>query len=277
MKTKIFSLLACATLMLAASCEPAENRYELKNSFDPNEKLDLSFEYADGVDGSNYITVKMNTPGVMGYWDYNIGTKYSDEATFIYPATGTATFTYHVINTVVQEDGSFERGFSQTMEVDVNELSVPLAEQYYCLVGRELEGKTWEFAGKAGSGELFWFMCPSNNASSYMGVWWNAGDGGVPDGDGTLTFDLNGGANMTYSASGDAAADGVLGKFVFSPDFAKFSTPGAATILGAHPQGQEAAITEFVVCELTDDRLALYCNKAAGGTGWTWVFKPVEK
>ncbi len=278
MKTKIFMLLAVAGAFLATSCEPQENRYELTNSFDYNDTLDLSFENPTGVSGSNYITVKMNTPGVYGYWNYGVGTKASDEATFTYPGTGEVTCTFYVYNSYIHEDGTVQYGYSQDIVIPVTTLDVDLDVQYEYLVGADLDSKTWEFAC-GGSGtygvDLFYFMSPSGDAGSYMSCWWDAGNTGgcinPADADGSLTFDLNGGANMTYRQY-DGGPE-TQGSFAFNADYSKFTTSGAY-ILGCQPNAQVDPLAEFTVCELSDESFALYASSTDGGTGWTWLFVP---
>lgn len=279
MKTKIFMLLAVVGAFFATSCEPQENRIELTNSFDYSDTLDLSFSNPTGTSGSNRITVSMNTEGVMGYWDYGIGTKYTDEVTFTYPGTGTVTCTYYVINQYVAEDGTIETSYSQSIDIEVSELDVDLDEQYYWLVGEDLAGLTWEFA-HGGSGtygvDLFYFMSPADDASTYMTCWWDAGNNGgcvVPaDEDGSMTFDVDGGANMTYRQY-DGGPE-TKGSFAFNSDYSMFSTPGDAYILGCQPNTQAEPLTEFVVCEFSAETLILYVASHDGGTGWTWIFVP---
>ena len=66
-------MVAFAMALLA--CEPIEDRLELKNSFDP-EKIEL--KVVQPSTGSNKLSIQMNTPGVVGFWDYGIDRGFTD-------------------------------------------------------------------------------------------------------------------------------------------------------------------------------------------------------
>ena len=85
------NILLVGVLLFLSSCEPIVDRDELMNTTD-----------IDGVEliatqsspGGNKITLKMNTPGITGHWDYNLGKAFTDEVEFIYPIPGKSTFTF---------------------------------------------------------------------------------------------------------------------------------------------------------------------------------------
>lgn len=88
------------------------------------------------------------------------------------------------------------------------------------------------------------------------------------DAAGKMVFDLDSGANYSYYA--DANGDAVMGSFVLDVKNQTLQVKGA-NILGAE-QGNPDGL--YTIISLTEDELILYVPNNAGGTGWTWVFKP---
>jgi len=82
---KLISLIIGGFMLAFASCEPIEDRATLENSFDPN---DIELEVIQSTTGGNNLSIRMNTPGVTGYWDYIIDTKKSDRVEVIFPIPG---------------------------------------------------------------------------------------------------------------------------------------------------------------------------------------------
>ncbi len=266
MKSKIFLAIAA---LYAASCNPMVDDVELKNSFDrDNIKLSVHQE----TPGSNEFTLKLDSKGVTGYWDYIINKAYSDEVTVIFPYTGTHTLTFHSTTPYINGGNIADREYvSESIEVEVSQLDVALNEAYYNLVGEDLGGKTWVFDGESKDGGVWWAMV---NATNPAEVWWNAGggDGVVPsDVDGKMYFDVDGGANYDYYASPDA--EPVRGSFVFNGAFSTLSFPGDANLMGTNNNAAGPSTT-FEIVEFTADRLVLFTPTTNGGTGWSWAFRP---
>ena len=212
----------------------------------------------------NLIELSMNTPGVTGYWDYNLGKALTNRVEIVYPIPGTSTFTF--VGTLGAEF------FEKTIDVQVDVLDVPLDQDWYDLVSENTaEGKTWVFDGEGGDEGLWWFMSPPDNPDSYMSAWWNAGGTCCPPEDvgGRMVFDLDGAANYTYYASPDA--EPVLGSFVLDVENQTLSVSGA-DVLGATNDAKSLTGT-YQIISLTEEELILYVPNNAGGTGWTWVFR----
>lgn len=264
----IVTLLTGMMLMILtfASCDPIEERDELTNSFNVD---DIQLEVVQSTPGGNELTLKMKTPGITGYWDYNINKAYTDQVNnIIYPIPGKATFTFHVTTPYLHGDNETDAEYvSKSIEVQIDKLDHKLPQAYYDLVGSNLGGKTWVFNKSAGN---FWYMCPPNDASKYEQAWWGANN--CVDMDGKMTFDLNGAANYTYYASPSASA--VKGSsFSFNPDFSKLIISGSQKLLGnEEPRGNAAG--EYSIIKLSSSELILYVPTNGGGTGWCWVFKP---
>ena len=145
-------------------------------------------------------------------------------------------------------------------------------QDWYDLVSEETSvGKTWVFAGGPGAdGGKWWYMSPPDDPASWETAWWNAAGDCCPPGDaaGKMHFDLNSGANYTYYV--DASGDGEQGGFVLDVENQTLQIKGL-NILGAE-QGNPDGL--YTIISLTEDELILYLANNAGGTGWTWVFKP---
>lgn len=269
MKIIIKSILAAVILFLGA-CTPSEFRYELENSFS---KDDIQLESYQATDGSNAITLRVLTKGVMGEWNYGIGTSKSNEVSFIVPTTGTVKATFTVYNQYINGDLSdIERGISKSIDVVVTKIDNSPGESYDFLVGKDLESKTWVFAGVPKDGGK-WFY--KSNPKDYSQVWWNMGGttAGKPlDHAGEMTFDLSTGTNKLIYKSGATVKEGT---WSFNSDFSSLSTSGEATILGAYAQNEAQPITTFSIAKLTEDELILHCSMLPSSPkdGWTWVFK----
>ena len=259
---KILYFFIASLVLSFTACEPIVDELELSNTT----TIDGVELIADqSTEGGNGITLKMNTPGVTGYWDYNIGTALTDRTSFIYPIPGLATFKY--TGTLGAEF------FEKTVEVQIDQLDQRLDQDWYDLVGEDTAaGKTWVYATTPGNG-LFWYMSPPGDAAGYGSVWWNAGDCCCPDASGKIKFDLDGAANYTYDADGDG--NGELGSFVLDVTNQKLHVVGQPLMGGAIEGGAGNADGIYEIVSLTEDEMILYIPSSEGfGTGWTWIFKP---
>src|SRR5690606_345261 len=152
-------------LLVALGCSPIEDRDHLVNTTDV---AGVELIATQSTPGGNKIELRMATPGITGYWDYNLGNAYSDRVEFIYPIPGTATFTF--VGTL---GGEF---FSKTIDVQVDQLDNALDPDWYDLVSAQTDaGKTWVFNGGPGAdGGMWWYMSPPNDPAAWQTAWWNA-------------------------------------------------------------------------------------------------------
>jgi hypothetical protein len=269
------SLIAGAMIFMSA-CDPIEDRDTLRNSFDPDDIELEVIQTAGGV--GNGITLKMNTPGVSGYWDFLIDKKNTNEVYVVFPIPGTHTFTYTVSTPYITGGNPANREvITKSIDVTIEELDQPLPQDYYDLVGEDLVAKTWVFDRASTN---WWYMSP--NDGNAFGVWWNASECCAPgDQGGKMVFDLNGGANYTYYPDAAGAATGT-GTFSFNGAFNRLTIGGGPNILGAEgtPGVNGCALSvstprgQFHIKELTATKLVLYIPDAACTSGWTWVFVP---
>lgn len=270
-KYKSIGILAGVSLFALCSCDPIEDRDELKNSFDID---NIKLEVVQATQGGNKLSIRMNTPGVTGYWDYILDTKTTDRVETVFPFTGTHEFTYYVTTPFMSEDSPESKEYvSKKVSVTIDKLDEPLPEAYYALVGSDLGGKTWvlDKENKWSDGQyLFWAMV---NGSNWKELWWNAGDCCAPaDANGKMVFDLAGAPNYTYYNSADGA--GIKGSFAFSGDFTAIFFKGQP-ILG-YDEARVNPDSKYTIIELTDNRMVLHTSTSKGGTGWIWVFKAIE-
>ena len=260
---KIKSICMVSLVLILSACEPIVDEQYLKNSTDI-EGVELIA--VQSTTGGNKITIEMKTPGVTGYWDYNLGRAFTNKTTFVYPIPGTATFTF--TGTLGAEF------FTKTIDVQIDQLDNSLDQDWYDLVSANTaSGKTWVFdGGPTPDGKKWWYMSPPNDPSSYATAWWNAAGDCCPpvDAAGTMSFDLNGAANFTYLA--EPGATPKVGSFVL--DVANQTIQvNNANILGAEePRGNPNGL--YKIISLTETEMILYVPTNGGGSGWTWVFKP---
>ena len=259
---KKLSLLFALFALLFTACESIVDEKELENTTDVD---GVQLVVGQNSNGGNLLVLEMATPGITGYWDYNLGTALTNKIEIVYPIPGKSTFTYK--GTLGAEF------FEKTIDVQIDVLDTPLDQDWYDLVGDETAaGKTWVFDGVAGDGGLWWFMSDPNNKP--WSVWWNAAGECCPPSDATgkMHFDLDGAANFNYYNSPDASPQS--GSFVLDVANQTLTVVGP-NILGAEEGGGNPSGVYNIV-ELTAEKMVLYIPNAAWATGWTWVFVPAE-
>jgi hypothetical protein len=266
---KIIGLFIGLMILMVSGCDPIVDEQSLKNTTDV---AGVELIATQSTPGGNKIELLMATPGITGYWDYNLGTALTDRVTIVYPIPGKATFTY--VGTLGAEF------FTKTIDVQIDKLDTPLDQDYYDLVSENTSaGKTWVFAGTGpDTNDMYWYMSPPNDPASWGTAWWNAGGTCCPPSDvaGSMKFDLNGAANFTYTKKPGEAP--VKGSFVLN------TKDQTIQINGANLLGNEGCAANkenfYKIISLTEDEMILYVPLATGDggcwTGWTWKFKPQE-
>ncbi len=261
MKNRIISLIVGVLVLVALACEPIEDRDVLSNNVADVSQVEL---IVSNPGGGNDITMKMNTPGVTGYWNYSIGKAMTNEYTFKgYPVTGEAKVTF--IGTLGKEF------FEKSVTVNVEALTTAVSPMWTSILGDDaIAGKTWVFDGVGGDNNIWWCMVAPYN---WQEVWWNAGGTCCPPSDaaGEMTFDLDGNANFTHKLNGVEQK----GTFVLNTEkgILKFLD---APMLGSL-DGRYAKSGEYQIKEISDNVLLLYAPDSPDGdgfTGWVWRFKP---
>ncbi|WP_286846724.1 hypothetical protein [Proteiniphilum sp. UBA5463] len=267
---KVFTINILALLLgvsLFMSCTPIEDKETLTNTYQP-EDIELSVIHSSP--GSNYFTLKMNTPGVTGYWDYILGKSYGDEAKVLYPITGKQTFTYVVSSAYIPNGDLMNSEFiTKTIDVDISFLDDkhPVPSEWKYLVGDG--SKTWVF--DKSDITRWWYMTDADPNA----FWWQP-DEGPSDETGRMVFSLIGSPGFTYYASPTAEPIGNTLWFVNS-DWTELRLVGDANILGVEGGGEhESGGKNYRILELTENRLVLFNTPVVWSPGWVWVFKPME-
>ena len=259
---KVLYLILASFMLVFSACEPIVDELNLVDSTNVE---GVKLVATQSTPGGNKITLSMVTPGITGYWNYNLGKALTNEVTVVYPIPGKSTFTY--VGTL----GS--QFFTKTIDVQIDKLDTPLNQDWYDLVSNNTAaGKTWVFNGVKNDDKLWWFMSAPGNPDGAMGAWWNAGGQCCPpsDWDGKMHFDLNGAAN--YNHYGTKTATPTKGSFVLDVANKKL------IIIGSKMLGSAAGNKDGVysIVTLTQDKMVLYLsNSETYGTGWTFVFKPL--
>lgn len=262
---KIMYLLLASFMLIFSACEPIVEEDHLSDTTDV---AGVKLVATQSTPGGNKITLTMTSPGITGYWDYNLGKALTNEVTVVYPIPGKNTFTY--VGTL----GS--QFFTKTIDVQIDKLDTPLDQDWYDLVSNNTAaGKTWVFykdnPQANGDGPLWWFMSPPGNPDGAMGAWWNAGICcGPSDASGKMHFDLNGAANYNHYET--TTATPTKGSFVLDVANKKLII-SKSKMLGSAAGNKDGVYT---IVELTQTKMVLYLsNSETYGTGWTFVFKPL--
>lgn len=257
---KVLYLILASFMLLFSACDPIVNE---ENLVDSTNVEGVKLVATQSTTGGNEITISMVTPGITGYWDYNLGLALTNEKKFIYPIPGKATFKY---------TGTLgSKFFTKTIDVQVDKLDHALDQDWYDLVSSNTAaGKTWVFNGKGGDGTLWWFMSPGGSPDGAMTAWWNAGDCcGPSDAAGKMHFDLNGAANYNHYETKTATP--TKGSFVLDVANKKLIIKNSK-MLGSAAGNKDGV---YSIVELTQTKMVLYLNNSETyGTGWTFIFKP---
>jgi hypothetical protein len=254
MKTKtIFKLFMAYAVMLLAACEPIVDEATLSNNIADAESVRL-VAVQSGSNG-NLIELKMESSGIIGYWDFNIGRAYTDRVEFIYPIPGTQTFTF--TGTL---GGEF---FTKTIDVQIDELDNPLPQDYTSLVSENtVTGKNWIFFAAQP-----WHM---SNPANPEEQWWDAWTCCLADANGSMNFNLDGAANYTYFSAPGATPQ--AGSFALDIPNQTLVVSGAP-ILGGQDGGRLPGDGIFNIVSLTSNEMILHtAQTVAGDSGWTWKF-----
>ncbi|MBC7845256.1 MAG: hypothetical protein H7Y10_02035 [Flavobacterium sp.] len=259
---KVLYLILASFMLILSACEPIVDE---TNLVDSTNVAGVQLVATQSTPGGNKVTLKMVTPGITGYWNFNLGKALTNEVTIVYPIPGKNTFTY-----VGSLGAQF---FTKTIDVQIDKLDTPLDQDWYDLVSTNTTaGKTWVFDGAGGDGKLWWFMSAPSNPDGAMGAWWNAGGECCPPSDaaGKMHFDLNGAANYNHYETKTATP--TKGSYVLDVANKKLIITGSK-MLGSAAGNKDGV---YSILTLTDTKMVLYLNNSETyGTGWTFVFKPI--
>lgn len=265
---RIFNVItAILGVSLFLACSPIEDKDHLVNTYHPD---DIKLSVEQSYPGSNYFTLKMNTPGVTGYWDYNIDKATTNEVQVLYPMAGKQTFKYIVSSAYINNGDLMNTEFiTKTIDVDIDSFDKdhPLPAQWDYLTGDGT--KTWVF--DKSDIDRWWYMTDEDPEA----FWWQP-DPGPSDETGRMTFSRVGTLQFTYYSSPDSDPIGNT-TWVVNSDWSEIKLVGDANILGVEDGGEHVSGSKnYRIIELSEDRLVLFNTPMAWSPGWVWVFKPQE-
>jgi hypothetical protein len=274
MKKKILYLIGGIALM-TATCTPIENRQTLGDVVPASD-----FVYTIKNDATNdYILYLDNeTPEVMFSWDYawGVSRKQTDTVRMLVPGTYTINITATTAGGIVET----------TKEVTVTQADpTAFQEPEWEYLTNLTVGKTWVWddtqAGPWGNGGF---------KGCYAPCWWVVSMSDLVTrgvGSDEMTFDLNGGQNLTLTAAStpESYAGVTEGSFDLSFDVYKegwdvgmLTTTNVTIINGIQVNYSNQIEDEFYILVLTEDQLVLSAPEPGvtsdWGTAWFWMFKP---
>lgn len=262
----IVSFLMLGIGFLATSCEP--DTHSLGSL--PNESK-LDFEVVQDLvakPGGNLVKLKNLTPGVIPYWSYTdsngneLGHTNLGETSIVFPFAGT----YNISFIAFDKGGSVSS--TKTITVTENDTSL-FGDPRWDMLTNGVEGKTWILKMEA---PIEFIGRPTdyvNIAVSGHGWWPNFSDigwAGYENKDwGEITFDLNGGFNVSVTqtsvVAGSTAKTTKTGTFTFQ--MTDGSTNDRLIFNGGlemlHMNGSYNTgftFSNVKIVELTDDSLA---------------------
>ena len=273
MKRIIIALcVLCAWSWVA--CDPIEDEHPQGTVLSES---DLDIEVYPLTEGGNKIVMINNTPNVAPHWNYGSGISVRQNDTVLIPFLGDTEITF----TGMCSGGTV----STTRTVPIEQMTYPVAEEYILFAGTDITGKTWMWDYEDPSDPVWGNGgYPGDKTPTWMQVT-AEGMNSQPDPagmEGTMIFDLNGGANFTkVGQTGEVLETGIF-SFDMTPDdigwsIGKLTITGATVLNGFCPNIAEGdqTIHTFDILELTEDRMVLAYVRD-GWEGWYWNFKVKE-
>lgn len=274
MKKRIFYLLTVVVLLIGA-CTPIENREEAGPVVPASQ-----FKYTITNDPTNdYILYLDNqTPEVMFSWDYAWGVtrQQKDTVRMLVPGTYTIKITALTAGGIVTDE--------KTVTVTKSDPTAFQEPEWQYLTNKAA-GKTWvwnpDLAKTWGNGGFKGCSDP---------CWWGQSKTELgATGNDEMTFDLNGGRNLTLKAATTPWAGTTKGTFdlklneILKPgwDMGKLTTTNTTVLKGIYVNNGNAVAETFYILKLSADELVL-TSPDPGVTGdwgeaWFWFFVPKAK
>jgi PKD repeat protein len=262
---------------MIAACTPIEDR-QTAGPIVP--ASDFSYTITNDPANDYILYLKNETPGVMFSWDYAWGVtrKQNDTVRMLVPGTYTVKITATTAGGIVTD----EKQVTVTKS-DPNAFQEP----EWTYLTNLAAGKTWVWDDTQ--------PAPWGNGG-YRGCtapcWWAVSMSDINGrgvGSDEMTFDLNGGRNLTLTAASTPAAYAGVTKGTFDLSFAsarpgwdvgKLSTTNVTIINGIQVNLSNQIEDEFYILTLSDSQLVLSAPEPGAGdwgTAWFWMFKPKSK
>lgn len=276
--TRSITFTAILLAFVYGGCEPIEDRVEMSGAISA-EELNLSATPLV-VEGKNSNKVVLdNKSPVLSSWNFGVGISRKKTDTVLLVVEGEN----EIIFTGLNPDGS---EISKTLTVNVDEIVFDVPPEWGFLTEGSQKEWVWDLSQPAVWGN-----------GGYMGdsapAWWAVPIGDI-DGqapgegrDAKMVFSLNG-ATLTK-----VKADGETETGTFSFDMTqqivlddgtvwargKLTTSGVSVLCGISPNEGGAAVYEYDILALDNERMVLsYPEPGAGpwGTAWFWMFSAAD-
>jgi hypothetical protein len=264
-------------VFLIGACTPIEDRQE------PGPVVPATaFTYTITNDPTNDYILYLNntTPGVMFSWDYAWGVSRKQKDTVKMLVQGV----YNVKITATTAGGIVTD--TKTVTVTKSDPSA-FQEPEWAYLTNFTVGKTWVWDDTKpapwGNGGFKGCNAP---------CWWAVSMSDINGrgvGSDEMTFDLNGGRNLTLTAASVPSAGVTKGTFdlkigeILKPgwDMGKLTTTNTTVINGIYVNNGNARVESFYLLKLTETELVLSAPEPGvtgdWGTAWFWMFKPKSK
>jgi hypothetical protein len=277
MKKRILYLMGGVVFVFGA-CTPIEDRQEAGAVVPASD-----FKYTITNDPTNDYKVILDnkTPEVMFSWDYGWGVtrKQHDTVYMLVPGSYTVKITATTAGGIVTD----EKPVIVTM-ADPDAFKEP--EWQY--LTNFAAGKTWVWDDTQSA--------PWGNGG-YRGCtapcWWAVSKSDL-DGRGVgsdeMTFDLNGGRNLTLTAASTPTSYAGVTKGTYDLNFTvsragwdvgQLTTTNVTVINGIYVNNANKIVEDFYILKLTNSQLVLSAPEPGvtgdWGTAWFWMFKPKSK
>lgn len=255
--------LLSLSLLLFTGCDPVTGGEELSTDFQRS-NLKFSVTQKQGYDNTVYLSSE--TPGVIAYWDYEVGTSNQLQDTVLIPFAGNYTVTYTVYPGGVP--------VSDSLEITVSENDpIYFDEPEWNFLTNGIAGKTWVLNmerpvgwygvdyGKGGPGDWVWHPSYEGNEWVMENKDW-----------GKMTFDLDGDMNYSrtmYDKNGDPVT--CKGTFSMNLETGFIQLTGCDLLYGGNYYNQVSNWRNIKILKLTDETLILGVFRDQSTEGEAWI------
>ena len=265
---------ALAVTFSMTACSPTQMRYDQASPIDKS-KLKFSVSQQQGYD--NKVFLLSQTPDIIPYWNYGVGTSTNVADTVILPFGGTHTIKYSV-----ESAGGFVNGDSVTIQVTQND-PVYFSDPRWNMITNGETGKTWvlDMARPIGWYGLDYLKHNGsaddwNYHPDYVGNEWV-----MPNLNwGQMKFDLNGDFhyNVIQSDQNGANPQSCSCGFVVNLAASTIKLSGCGLLYGGPYLNNASNWSSLTIIDLSATSMTLGVvrdNPTAGGICWIgFTFKP---
>lgn len=251
------------SLLTLSACDPITDRAELSTDFQAE---DLKYSVTQKKGQDNVVYLSSETPGVIVYWDYEIGTSNQEQDTISIPFAGDYTITYTAY------PGGMPVADSTEITVSQNDPSY-FSEPEWNYLTNGVAGKTWVLNmerpvgwygldyGEGGSGD--WVYHPSYEGNEWV----------MENKDwGQMTFNLDGDYNYSrtmYDKNGNPVT--CEGTFTMDLEAEFIHLQGCDMLYGGNYYNQVSNWRKLKILKIMDKTLILGVLRDQSTEGEAWI------